>query len=272
MTQLKNYSYCIIIMAEYHVLTGLVGDAVTLENDIDNECEHKRIGLREITYVTGWNNIAATLGNNVFSVRPTSTTAPTHFTVLDGYYNVHTLEAVVSASMPGFSVSVNHPTGRVILTLSDESYQLDLASTAAIWGFKGAAKWKGAGTYTSDDIPGFFNKRNLYVHLNEINTTGSLLNGRNSTLLRIIPTSGESYGESRTVTFERPQFRHLRGGGVQELTVRILDDSGMDISANTQPFCVTLEVADKHEPLGPRLFQQSAGKRLRPVAGSDSNC
>ena len=244
MTQLKNYSYCIIIMAEYHVLTGLVGDAVTLEDGIDNECGHKQIGLREITYVTGWYNISAALGNNIFSVRATSTSKTTHITVLDGYYNVHTLEAVVSAAMPGFSVSVNHPTGRVILTLSDASYQLDLASTAAIWGFNGSAGWKGAGTYTSDAVPGFFNKRNLYVHLNEINTTGSTLNGRNSTLLRIIPTSGESYGESRTVTFEKPQFRRLRVGSVQELTVRILDNNSLDISANTQPFCVTLEVVE----------------------------
>jgi hypothetical protein len=106
--------------------------------------------------------------------------------------------------------------------------------------------WRGTGSYTGDTQPGFFNKRNLYLCLDQINTTGSILNGRNSTLLRIIPISGESYGVARTVTFEKPQFRRLRGGSIQELTVRILDDSGSDISAYTQPYSVTLEVINKH--------------------------
>ena len=37
--------------------------------------------------------------------------------------------------MPGFNVTVNHATGLVTLTLTDPTYQLNLASTAAIWGF-----------------------------------------------------------------------------------------------------------------------------------------
>ena len=65
--------------------------------------------------------------------------------------------------------------------------------------------------------------------------------------LRIIPTSGEAYGDARTVTFEKPQFRRLRNGSIQELTVRILDDSGSDISVYCQPFGVTLDVTTKHQ-------------------------
>jgi len=227
---------------QFHVLSDLDGSAVALEHDIDNACGYKRVGLREFTYVTGWYNISTTLGNNVFLVRPTPTGAPTNVTVPDGYYNVDTFESVVAAAMPGFSARVNHATGWVLLELTDPTYELNLASTAAIWGFNGAGGWKAAGTYTSDTTPSFFNRRNLYVHLDQMNTTGSVLNGRNSTLLQVIPTSGESYGESRTVTFEKSQFRRLRGGNIQELTVRVLDDSGSDISASVRPFSVTLEV------------------------------
>src|SRR6218665_1991211 len=233
-------------MAHFQVLTGLAGDAVTLEYNIDNVCGHKRVGLREITYVTGWYNISAALGNNIFETRPTSASASTTVIVPDGYYNIDTLEAVVSASIPGFTANRNHATGRVTLTLTDVNYQLDLASTAPIWGFN-TSGWLGAGVYISESVPGFLNKRNLHVHLDQIKTTGSVLNGRQSTLLRIIPTSGESYCESRTLTFEKPQFRRLRGGIIQELTVRILDDSGIDISTFARLFCVTLEVAGKHQ-------------------------
>lgn len=232
-------------MAQFHVLTNLSGSPVTLEDNIDNTCGHKKVGLREVTYVTGWFNISAALGNNLFFIRPSSTMPVSNITVPDGYYNISDLEKVIAAAMPGFSASLNHATGRVVLTLKDAAYQLDVGLTSTIWGFS-VSGWRGTGSYTGDTQPGFFNKRNLYLCLDQINTTGSILNGRNSTLLRIIPISGESYGEARTVTFEKPQFRRLRGGSIQELTVRILDDSGSDISAYTQPYSVTLEVINKH--------------------------
>jgi len=231
-------------MAQYHVLTDLSGNSIALENDIDNSCGHKRIGLCELTYITGWHNISAALDNNVFLVRPTPTGEPTNVTVPDGYYNVDTLEAVVAAAMPGFSARVNHATGRVLFDLMDPLYELNLASTATIWGFS-TGGWIAAGTYTGDMSPAFLNKRNLYVHMDQINTSGSVLNGRNSTLLRIIPTMGESYGELRTVTFEKLQFHRLRGGSIHELTVRVLDGSGCDISESVQPISVTLKVKNQ---------------------------
>ena len=121
-------------MSEFHVLTGLAGGTTTLERNIDNACGKKRVGLREITYVRGWYNISAALGNNVFSTRPTSAGATTNVTVPEGYNNVGTLKAVVSVAMPGFSAKLNCATGKIMLTLKDANYHLDLSSTAPIWG------------------------------------------------------------------------------------------------------------------------------------------
>lgn len=228
-------------MAQYHVLTGLTGEAVALEDVIDNAGGKKCVGLREVTYVTGWHNISASLGNNTFKVRPSSAGAATTVTVPDGYYNVDTLKGVVAAAIPRFSANINHATGLVTLTLEDASYQLDLAKTAPVWGFN-TPGWKGAGIYIGSSSPTFFSTRNIFINLDQLSSTGSVLNGRNSTLLRVVPTSDESFGETRTINFENPQFRRLRSGCIQELTVRVLDADGSDISTNTQPFSVTLEI------------------------------
>jgi hypothetical protein len=99
-----------------------------------------------------------------------------------------------------------------------------------------------AATYTADTTPKFFTKRNLLVTLDQINAADNHLNGRQSTLLRHIPTTGEAYGESRTVHFRNIEYCRLRGGDINELTLRVLDDNNTDISALCKPFSATLEV------------------------------
>jgi hypothetical protein len=224
------------------VLFNLSGGPVPLRNIIDNNVGDAYVGLCEFTYVTGWYNVSEALGNNKFSYRPSSTDATVTTAVPDGYYNVDTLSDVITAVVPGFSSTINTATGRVILTLADPNYQLNQDILAKLWGFS-TASWLGpAATYTADTTPKFFIKRNLLVVLDQINAANNQLNGFQSTLLRHIPTTGEAYGESRTVHFRNVEYCHLRGGIVNELTLRILDDNNTDISNLCAPFSATLEV------------------------------
>jgi hypothetical protein len=223
------------------VLINLSGGPVPLRNIIDNNGGDTNVGLCEFTYATGWYNVSEALGNNKFSFRPSSTGASTVITVPDGYYNVDTLSDVI-AVVPSFSSAINTATGRVVLTPADPNHQLDLQNMASLWGFS-TADWLGpATTYTADTTPKFFTKRNLLVTLDQINTTDNHLNGRQSTLLRHIPTTGEAYGETRTVHFRNVEYCRLCGGYINELTLRVLDDNDTDISALCKPFSATLEV------------------------------
>jgi hypothetical protein len=235
-------------MPQYVVLTGQQGDSVPLEQVIDNCCGVKRVGLREISYTAGWYNVSAALRNNTFRVRATPDSPSTLTTVPDGYYNICSLENVIQAVIPSFSATLNPTNGLVTISLVDVNYQINLASLGPIWGFADPAdKWCGAGSYTADTTPNFLIHRMVFVHLDQINTTGSVINGRNSTLLGIVPISDESFGETRTVTFEKPQYRRLRDGSIQELTVRLLDSCGAIINMHRQPFTVTLEISNKHQ-------------------------
>jgi hypothetical protein len=73
------------------------------------------------------------------------------------------------------------------------------------------------------------------VTLDQINTTENTLNGRQCALLHHIPITGES----KTINFIKIQFRQLCGGWINELTLRVLDDTNTDISALCKPFSAT---------------------------------
>jgi hypothetical protein len=119
------------------VLINLSGGPVPLRNIINNNGGDAYVGLCEFTYATGWYNVSEALGNNQFSFRPSSTGASTVATVPDGYYNVDTLSDAIAAVVPGFSSTINTATGRVVLTLADPNYQLNLQAYGESLGFLG---------------------------------------------------------------------------------------------------------------------------------------
>lgn len=88
------------------------------------------------------------------------------------------------------------------------------------------------------------------MHLDQVNTSGNILNGHNSTLLRHVPVCSEAFGETRTITYENPSFHRLSNGPIHKLTVRPLDEHGRSIDMHDLPYSVTLEIQSQYEPLG----------------------
>jgi hypothetical protein len=139
------------------VLINLSGYPVPLRNIINNDGD-AYVGLCEFTYVTGWYNVSWKLGNNQFTFRPSSTGAKHGVTVPDGYYNVDTLSDAIAAVVPGFSSTINTATGRVVLTLADQNYQLNLGDMTTLWGFWDADILGPAATYTAPILPRSFSQ------------------------------------------------------------------------------------------------------------------
>lgn len=223
------------------VLTNLTGSPVQLKQALDCSCG---VGLREITYTVGWHNISDALKNNTFVVREGPDARIRDVFVPDGYYNVDVLAGVMEEALPGLAVKNNVATGRVSLVLTNENWQLALGLLGPILGFTPNRGWLSKGTHIADSCPTFLNHRALFVHLDQLNTSGNILNGHNSTLLRHIPVGGVAFGETRTITYENPPFHRLSNGPIQELTVRILDEHGHSIDMHDLPYSVTLEIIE----------------------------
>jgi len=83
------------------------------------------------------------------------------------------------------------------------------------------------------------------IDLAQINTVSNIKDGAPSTLLDCIPISTNRFGELVTLTRERPCFKLLRNGLINELSVRILDEKGVQIDNNNQSITVILEI-NKH--------------------------
>ena len=83
----------------------------------------------------------------------------------------------------------------------------------------------------------------LYVHLEQLNTTGNFVNGAPSTLLTVVDISrNPAFGSTGTVRFETLELRRLSGGFVSELKVTILDHTGAVLDNNLQLISVVLEI------------------------------
>ena len=70
------------------------------------------------------------------------------------------------------------------------------------------------------------------IDLAQINTVSNIKDAAPSILLDCIAISTNRFGELVTLPRERPCFKLLRNGLVNELTVRILDEKGVQIDNN----------------------------------------
>ena len=228
--------------SKFITLVNPLDEPVVLEHVIDNKERTYLVGLREITYTSGWFNVSKQIGNTVILTRKSEDDdTATKIKVDNGYYNLETLERKLNTLLGSFKANYHQETGLVQITINKH---VNLGKLSKIFGFRN--DWMAPGSYFGFSLPEFYNNKTLFLHLEQLNTSSSILarskkTAAYSTLLRTIPTVDDEYGFTTTYTFDKPQYRELVNNTITELTLSILDASGNKVIMDNS--CViTLEL------------------------------
>ena len=218
-------------------------EAVPLQQYIDNRGGRLRVGLRSITYTVGWYNVEA---GETLSWRPAGGGAEETFNLPPGLYGFAQLqEAVQEASPDTHSVAVSQVNGLITL-LVEVGWEIRLSDgLLTLLGLDDGlgGVWLDAGVYTGDRPVNFGERKELWVYLGQINTSGNVLDGAPSQLLAVVGVGRHSFGDISTVRVEVPEMKRLQDGALTELRVVIRDGAGIIIDNHNLPVHVVLDIA-----------------------------
>ena len=227
----------------FHTISNVQrGEAVPLQEYIDNRDGDLRVGLRSITYSVGWFNIPSGEsfsweedGNPIQSAE-----------VSPGLYSwAQLVDLLKQIGHNSITIEVSQVNGLITLNVN-RGWAIRL--TDGILTLLGlddglGGKWLTAGNYYTGDRPvNFAPTKMLYLHLEQINTTSNTVDGVPSSLLGVVGIECHTFGDIHTVRFEHPEFKRLRGGTVHELEVKIRDDTGQVLDNHDLPVSLVLEV------------------------------
>ena len=223
----------IILVGMFHTLSNVQrGEAIPLLRCIDNRDGRLAIGLRSITFAAGWYNIEK---GEKFSWKNTGSAVEESLTIPPGFDRLQ--EVLKGAS---HTLTVCGENGLINLTVAPGWKILLSDGLLALLGLDDGlgGVWLDAGVYTGDRPVNF---ATLWVHLEELNTSGNIAHGAPSTLLTCIGLGRHAFGDINTVRMECPEFKRLRDGTISELKVSIRDAHG-EISNQDLPIHVALEL------------------------------
>ena len=216
----------------FHTLSNVQrGEAIPLQRCIDNRDGRLAIGLRSITFIAGWYNIEK---GEKFSWK--NTAVEESLTIPPGLYGFDRLQEVLKGA--SHTLTVCGENGLITLTVAP-GWEILLALLGLDDGLGGV--WLDAGVYTGDRPVNFATRQMLWVHLEELNTSGNIADGAPSTLLACVGLGRHAFGDINTVRMECPEFKRLRDGTISELKVSIRDAHGK-ISNQDLPIHVALEL------------------------------
>ena len=226
------------------------GEALHLQQCIDNRGGNLRIGLRSLTYTVAWNNIedgesiswrAVEEGSHI-SIR----------SITPGLYSLTNFRGIVRRLGVNISLNVNRHNGLISLILPRGWLVKFTDGLLNLMGLDDGlnGQWLEAGTYMGDCLVDFTGTKTMHIHLDQINTSENGLNGAPTTLLCLIPagSSGTSifvpsrFGDINTVRFEHPEFKRLQVGMFSELKFTVKDDRGRVLDNHGQPISVVVEI------------------------------
>ena len=219
----------------YTITNVQSGQAVPLQQYIDNRNGDLRVGLRSITYRVGWFNIhsgeSVSWKNNEGKVETAK--------IPPGLYDFSQLKDFLMQR--GITIEVSRLDGLITLNADKPVHLTDGIMTIlglddgldGLWLF---------GKYTGDRPVNFAPTNMLHLLLEQINTTLNIVDGAPSSLLELVGVECQVFGNTRTDVFEHPTFKCLQAGTIHELEIKIRDDTGKILDNHGLPISLVLEV------------------------------
>jgi hypothetical protein len=220
-----------------------------LDNIIDNSKGCYQIALTEVSFYVGYYNISEKMGNNKFQYDNGGTIR--NGTVDDGLYDVDTYFTEIKRKMSALGDkpdNVNFETrnqnAKIIITVSG-GYTFDIIpSNQELLGFSSPKVIEKR--EVSDKAVNFLKFKNLYIHLDQINVEGNYFNSQYSDVLKVIPVTTNTFGESVLHRFKVPTYLKLNNIYINKMRMTITDEKNRIINFNNQPITYQLHISIKN--------------------------
>lgn len=215
----------------YHTISE-INKPIKLQDIINNKCGKKKIGLKSLTYTIGWYNV---IDENI-KIK-TSDGAQRKYDFEDGYYSLQNI--INELKNLDITLTVNMQNG--FATVESENEINISPGLSKMLGIDNK-KWIRGDVHTGEKSVDFAPYKQLYIYLDQINTTFNYFNGVPSRILGIVPVENRNFGDIVHKEFIKPLYKQLSGGDISELSVSVCDEKGDKINNHEFPISCELEI------------------------------
>ena len=212
----------------YHTISN-INKTINLQQYIDNKCGIKRIGLKSFTYTIGWYNLVDEY------IQKTDESLKK---ITNGYYSFQQIADIFQSN--NITLSVNGTNGIASLITPNE---LKISKgLRQILGFGNKRRFAVNETHYGEKTIDFAPFKQLYVHLEQINSAYNFFDGAPSNILAVVPIENKSFGDIVHTHFSNPEYKQLTHGDISELSISVCDENGQKINNNGFPISCVLEI------------------------------
>lgn len=211
-----------------HIISN-IDKTINLQQYIDNKCGSKRIGLKSFTYSIGWHNLIDEY------IQKTDESLNK---ITNGYYSFQQIADIFQSN--NIILSVNETNGIASLITPDE---LKISKgLRQILGFGSKRRFAVNETHYGERTIDFAPYKQLYVHLEQINSAYNFFDGAPSNILGVVSVENKSFGDIVHTHFSNPEYKQLAHGDISELSISVCDENGHKINNNGLPISCALEI------------------------------
>lgn len=212
----------------YHTISN-INKTINLQQYIDNKYGIKRIGLKSFTYTIGWYNLI-----DEYIQKETDRS----IRLASGLYGFQQIADIFQSN--DITLSVNETNGIVLLTSP-----VDLKISKGLkemLGLGNKRRLNANQTYEGEIPLNFAPYKQLYVHLEQINSAYNFFDGAPSNILGVVSVENKSFGDIVHTHFSNPEYKQLAHGDISELSISVCDENGQKINNNGLPINCVLEI------------------------------